>query len=82
MRQQTLAAQIGFERYGRKSKREQFLNQMVASGALGRVTGVGRTTLSEGRERTASGGPEHHAAGVLFAAVVQSERSGCGGGAV
>ena len=28
MRQQTLAAQIGFERYGRKSKREQFLDEM------------------------------------------------------
>jgi IS5 family transposase len=28
MRQQTLAAQTGFEKYGRKSKREQFLDQM------------------------------------------------------
>jgi IS5 family transposase len=28
MRQQTLAAQMGFERYGRKSKREQFLDEM------------------------------------------------------
>lgn len=28
MRQQTLAAQTGFEKYGRKSKREQFLDEM------------------------------------------------------
>ena len=28
MRQQTLAAQASFEKYGRKSKREQFLDQM------------------------------------------------------
>jgi len=28
VRQQTLAAQIGFEKYGRKSKREQFLDEM------------------------------------------------------
>ena len=28
MRQQTLAAQTGFERYGRKSKRERFLDEM------------------------------------------------------
>ena len=28
MRQQTLAAQTGFEKYGRKSKREQFLEEM------------------------------------------------------
>jgi len=28
MRQQTLAAQTGFEKYGRKSKREQFLQEM------------------------------------------------------
>ena len=28
MRQQTLAAQTGFEKYGRKSKRERFLEEM------------------------------------------------------
>ena len=28
MRQQTLAAQAGFEKYGRKSRREQSLDQM------------------------------------------------------
>ena len=28
MRQQTLAAQTGFEKYGRKTKREQFLEEM------------------------------------------------------
>jgi len=28
VRQQTLAAQASFEKYGRKSKREQFLDQM------------------------------------------------------
>ena len=28
MRQQTLAVQTGFEKYGRKSKREQFLEEM------------------------------------------------------
>ena len=28
MRQQTLAAQNGFEKYGRKSKREEFLDEM------------------------------------------------------
>jgi transposase-like protein DUF772 len=28
VRQQTLAAQTGFEKYGRKSKREQFLEEM------------------------------------------------------
>ena len=28
MRQQTLAAQTGFEKYGRKSKRERFLDEM------------------------------------------------------
>src|SRR5208283_1718284 len=50
--------------------------------ALGGVTGAGRTALSEGRERAASDGPEHHVAGVLSAAVVQSERSGRGGCAV
>jgi IS5 family transposase len=31
MRQQTLAAQTGFEKYGRKSKREQFLEEMEQS---------------------------------------------------
>jgi IS5 family transposase len=28
VRQQTLAAQTGFEKYGRKSKRERFLEEM------------------------------------------------------
>ena len=28
MRQQTLAAQTGFEKYGRKTKRERFLEEM------------------------------------------------------
>ena len=28
VRQQTLAMQVGFERYGRKSKREEFLDEM------------------------------------------------------
>jgi transposase, IS5 family len=28
MRQQTLASQVGFERYGRKSRREIFLDEM------------------------------------------------------
>jgi len=28
MRQQTLATQTGFEKYGRKSKRERFLEEM------------------------------------------------------
>src|ERR1700758_5062610 len=53
-----------------------------AGGAVGRVTGVGGTALSEGRERAASGRTEHHVAGVFSAAVVQPERSGRGGCAV
>src|SRR5208337_2111546 len=53
-----------------------------AGGAVGRVTGVGGTALSEGRERAASGRTEPHVAGVLSAAVVQPERSGRGGCAV
>src|SRR6476646_4681968 len=53
-----------------------------AGGAMGRVTGVGGTALSEGRERAASGRTEHHVAGVLSTAVVQPERSGRGGCAV
>src|SRR5713101_7991287 len=53
-----------------------------AGGAVGGVTGAGGTALSERRERAASGGPEPHVAGVLSAAVVQSERSGGGGCAV
>src|SRR5258705_932502 len=53
-----------------------------AGGAVGRVTGVGRATLSEGGERAASGRTEHHVSGVLSAAVVQPERSGRGGCAV
>src|SRR6516165_2803063 len=53
-----------------------------ASGAVGGVTSLDRAALSERGERAASGGFVDHAAGVLSAAVVQSERSWGRGGAV
>src|SRR5262249_48190501 len=49
---------------------------------VGGVTSVDRTTLSKGREWAAAGGVVDHAAGVLFAAVVQPVGSGRGRGAV
>ena len=72
MRQQTLGAQAGFEKYPRKSRRELVLEEMeqVVPWEAG---GAGRVALSEGGERTAAGGPGNHAADLLCAAVVQPE---------
>ena len=46
MRQQTLAAQTGFEKYGRKTKRERFLEeieQVVPWAELQALVGVSLT---------------------------------------
>jgi transposase, IS5 family len=82
VRQPTLAAQTGFEKYGRKSKREQFLEGMGQVIPWNGVRRVDRTTLSQGREWAAAGGVVDHAASVLFAAVVQPVGSEGGRGAV
>jgi IS5 family transposase len=75
MRQQTLAAQTGFEKYGRKTKRERFLEEMEQV-----VPWVELQALVEPHYPKGENG--RPPMGVFSAAVVQPERSGCGGCAV
>ena len=65
MRQQTLSAQNGFERYGEKTRREQFLEQMDQVVPWAEVEALVRPALSEGRERVSAHGSGHHAADSL-----------------
>jgi hypothetical protein len=46
----TLAHQADFQRYTKKTRREQFLEEMDAVMPWGRVVGAGRAVLLEGRD--------------------------------
>ena len=52
MRQQTLAAQTGFEKYGRKTKREQFLEEMEQVVPWAELQGLVEWNRTIRRERT------------------------------
>jgi transposase, IS5 family len=71
--QQTLASQASFAKFGRKSKRELFLDQMNQVVPWSELLALVEP-LSQGRQRPAAGGPGDHAADLLFAAVVQLVR--------
>jgi hypothetical protein len=71
MRQQTLASQASFEKFGRKGKRELFLDQMeqvVPWAALLELIEPHYPRAGNGRQPV---GLVDHAADLLFAAVVQ-----------
>ena len=70
MKQRTLAMTNGFERYGKKTRRAEFLEEMeqvVPEEAMR----TDRAALSEDRQRAATSGSGTDAAHVLPAAVVQ-----------
>jgi len=71
VRQQSLAAQSGFERYGKRTRREQFLEEMDKVVTVGRVRKrwVPAATIGRG-ERASADGPGHHAADSFSAAMV------------
>lgn len=82
MRQITLASQGSFEEYGRKSKREQFLetmNGIVPWSELEALIEPHYPKAGNGRQPV---GAFDHAAGLFSAAVVQSVGSGSGRGAL
>jgi len=68
--QQTLSSQTSFEKHGRKSKRELFLDQMEEVVPWNELLAV-VTLLPESRERSSACGFVYHAADLLFATVVQ-----------
>jgi len=82
MRQQTLAAQTGFEKYGRKTKRERFLEEMEQIVPWAELQGLVEPHYPKGENGRPPVRTEHYVADVLSAAVVQPERSGGGGCAV
>ena len=61
----------GFERY-KEDAAGCVSGRNGAGGSVERVVFAGGTVLSEGRQRTPSGGHRAHATDLLFAAVVQS----------
>src|SRR6267378_2937725 len=80
MRQQTLAAQAGFEKYGRKSRRELFLDEMEQV-----VPWSGLQSLVEPHYAKAGNGRRPVGLGIMLrtllcAAMVQSVGSRCGRG--
>src|SRR2546427_12377211 len=82
MKQRTLAMMTGFEQYTRKTRRAHISGGDGAGGAVGRVVRAGGAALSPAWEGAAAGGRRAHAAGLLFAAVVQPVGPGGGIGAV
>ena len=66
MQQLTLAQAAEFQRYGKKTRREHFLDEMEAV----MPWTAGCTALFEGRDGPQAGGSCDHAAGLLRAAVV------------
>ena len=82
MKQQSLASQGVFEKYGRKSRREVFLDEMeqiVPWSALEALVRPHYAKAGKGRQPV---GLFDHAADVLRAAVVQPVGPGCGRGDV
>lgn len=74
MRQQTLASQASFEKFGCEGERELFLEQMEQGGAVVGVVGACGAILSEGGQRTPTSKSREHAADLLSATVVQPVR--------
>jgi hypothetical protein len=70
MRQQTLASQASFERYGRKSRRELFLEEMDRVVPCAELEAFSGAALRQGRQRTTTGRLGNHASDLLRAAVV------------
>lgn len=56
MKQWSLASQALFEKYGRKSRREQFLDEMEQVVPWSGLQGSGGSALREGGQRPAAGG--------------------------
>jgi hypothetical protein len=81
MKQWSLAAQGVFEKYGWKSRRELFLDEMEQVVPWSGLEALVRA-LCQGRQRAAAGGAVDHAADVLRAAVVQPVGPRGGGAAV
>ena len=82
MKQQSFSSQAVFEKYGRKSRRELFLDEMekVVSVVCDGVFGA--PALREGGPRPAAGGSVDHAPDIFCATVVQLVGPWGGGTAV
>ena len=71
MKQRTLAAQSGFERYAKKTRRAEFSGADGAGGAVGGAMRADRAGVSEGGAGAAAGGGGADAADLFSATVVQ-----------
>jgi len=80
MRQRTLASQAGFEKFGRKSRRELFLERMEQVVPWAELLALVGPHYPKAGKRAAAGGPGYHAADLLRAAVVQPVGPRGGGG--
>ena len=72
----------GFERYAKKTRRAEFLEEMELVVPWAELVRVGGAALSQGRQWAASSGRGADAADLLFAAVVQLVGPGGGRGLV
>ena len=68
--QRTLAAQSSFEKYGRKSKREQFLDEMNKVVPWAGLLALVQPHYPKAGKSLASGWTGDHASGLFRAAVV------------
>ncbi len=82
MRQQTLAAETGFEKYGRKSKRERFLDKMEQVVPWAELEVLIEPHYPKGENGRPPVGLSIMLRVYFSAAVVQPERSRRGRGAI
>jgi IS5 family transposase len=71
MKQQTLAMASGFERYGKKTRRALFLEEMEQVVPWAELCALIEPTVRQGGQRPSAGGNRADVADVFFAAVVQ-----------
>src|SRR5712664_3074619 len=74
MKQQTLAMASGFERYGKKTRRTLFLEEMEQVVPWVGIVWADRTGVCQCGQRAAAGGSGTNAADLFFAAMVQPVR--------
>src|SRR6266478_8765153 len=74
MKQQTLAMASGFERYGKKTRRTLFLEEMEQVVPWVGIVWADRTGVCQSGQRAAAGGSGTNATDLFFAAMVQPVR--------
>jgi hypothetical protein len=82
MQQRSLASQSVFEKYGRKSRRELFLDEMEQIVPWAELLALVEPHYAKAGNGTAACGPVDHAAYLLRAAVVQPVRPRRGRGVI